>query len=184
MKLIIGLGNPGKEYANTRHNIGFDVVDLLASKLGVELTKNKFNALYNIVKDVVIMKPQTFMNLSGDAVQAAVKFFKISLEDIFVFYDDMDHEVGQFTIKTTGSAGGQNGLKDILNKLGTVNIARAKLGIGRGKDPARHVLSNFSKEERVIVDRVIEHACHAAESFIESGLNATMNKFNVKGKEV
>ncbi len=184
MKLIIGLGNPGKEYNNTRHNVGFDALDLLSKNLGIELSKSKMNGLYNKYKDAIIMKPQTFMNLSGDAVQAFVQFFKIELSDILVIYDDMDHATGKVSIKTTGSAGGQNGLKDIIQKLGSNNINRIKIGIGRGDDAAKHVLGKFSKEQSATVLKSIEHAAKAAECFIDNDIKIVMNTFNIKGKEV
>ncbi len=184
MKLIVGLGNPGKQYENTRHNVGFDVIDKLADNLGIKINKEKFNALFNKVGDTLIIKPQTFMNLSGDAVQAIMHFYKIENKDVLVIYDDMDHSVGQITIKTTGSAGGQNGVKSIIANMGTQNFARIKIGIGRGEDSAKHVLGNFSKEDRASIDNVIEHAVNAAKFFMENDIDKVMNKYNTKGKQV
>ncbi|CAM9113796.1 aminoacyl-tRNA hydrolase [Mycoplasma todarodis] len=184
MKLIVGLGNPGKQYENTRHNVGFDAVDKLADILGVDLNKEKFNAHFNKVGDVLIAKPQTFMNLSGDAVQAMMHFYKIQPEDVLIIYDDMDHGVGKVSIKTTGSAGGQNGVKSIIANMGTQKFARIKIGIGRGQDTVKHVLGNFSKEERTHVDKVIEHAAKAAKFFMTNDINKVMNRYNVKGKQV
>ncbi|CAM9109311.1 aminoacyl-tRNA hydrolase [Mycoplasma marinum] len=184
MKLIVGLGNPGQEYKNTRHNVGFDAVEELARLLDVELNKEKFNAHFAKVDDVIIAKPQTFMNLSGDAVQSIMRFYKIEPEDLLVIYDDMDHGVGKVAIKTTGSAGGQNGVKSIIANAGTQNFARIKIGIGRGNDTVKHVLGNFSKEDRKSIDKVIAHAAKAAKLFMSKDINTVMNKYNIKGKQV
>ncbi len=178
MKLIIGLGNPGKEYDKTRHNIGFSVVDLFAQKSNQEFNKEKFNSHYFKEDNILVLKPQTYMNLSGDAVQAVVKFFKIDPKDILVIYDEMNLPVGKFTIKPKGSAGGQNGMKDIINKLGTNEIARLRVGIGRGEDASKHVLSNFSKEEKLSIEEVKEDAVNAIQEFIKNDINSAMNKFN------
>uniref|UniRef100_A0A2C9L277 Peptidyl-tRNA hydrolase n=1 Tax=Biomphalaria glabrata TaxID=6526 RepID=A0A2C9L277_BIOGL len=150
MKLIVGLGNPGAQYENNRHNIGFKVIDAFASKHNLSLNKEKFNGIFYKGDDFIIAKPLTFMNLSGDFVQAISSFFKINIQDILVIYDDMDHEVGKAVMKPKGSSGGQNGIKDIIAKLGTDSVQRMKVGIGRptnGKIAADHVLANFSKEE-------------------------------------
>ncbi len=184
MKLIVGLGNPGRDYENTRHNIGFDTVDKLAELLNISLNKEKFNTNFNKVGNILIAKPQTFMNLSGDAVQAIMHFYKIKIKDILVIYDDIDYSVGKFSIKTTGSSGGQKGIKSIIANLGTQNFARIKIGIGRGDDVVKHVLGLFSKKDRVIVDKVIDHAANAAKLFMTEDIDIVMNKYNNKGKQV
>lgn len=134
MKIIVGLGNPGKQYESTRHNLGFLVIDELTKRLGVELDKEKFNGVYTMVGTgddrFIIAKPMTFMNLSGDFVRDIMSFYKIELEDLIVFTDDKDMELGKLKLRSSGSSGGQNGIKDIINKLGTENFTRAKLGIG------------------------------------------------------
>jgi len=137
MKLIIGLGNPGKEYENTRHNTGFMVLDRLSEKLNIEMTQNKFKGLYGKSKykgeDVILLKPQTYMNLSGESVRQVMDFFKINQEDILVIYDDLDMPVGKLRLRQSGSAGGHNGIKNIILHTGSQNFNRIRVGIDRSK---------------------------------------------------
>ncbi|MCP4336890.1 MAG: aminoacyl-tRNA hydrolase [Mycoplasma sp.] len=178
MKLIIGLGNPGKEYNNTRHNIGFNIVDFFAESINQEFNKNKFQSLYFKKDNYIVMKPQTFMNLSGNAVQSLVKFYKINIYDIFVIYDDMSLSTAQIMCKPKGFSGGQNGMKDIINKLGTNEIPRMKIGIGRGKESSQHVLGKFTKDEMILINEAKVKAIEAIKEFINKDINSTMNKFN------
>ena len=148
MKLIVGLGNPGKEYENTRHNIGFKAIDLFAKEHNLELNQEKFKGIYCKTQDFILAKPLTFMNLSGDFVQAISNFFKIKVEDILIIYDDMDLPIATLRYRKKGSSGGQNGMKDIMLKMGTESISRIKIGIGRPKFVGRdHVLGQWNPEE-------------------------------------
>ncbi len=180
MKLIIGLGNPGTEYDKTRHNIGFEVLDAYAHKIDVKVKKLKFQGLIYKGDDFILLKPQTFMNNSGDSVQAIVKFFKIKLEDILVIYDDMDHEVGAAIMKPQGSAGGQNGMKDIIAKLGTNEITRLKVGIGRKNNSVNHVLGKFSKVDVQKLKTITPKIMEAIDSFISGEKNKSMLNLNTK----
>ena len=180
MKLIVGLGNPGDKYKDTRHNIGFNVIDLLIEDLGVKLNKEKFNGIYFKNKEYIIAKPMTFMNLSGDFVGSIAKFFKIKNEDILVIYDEMDFVPGKGIMKPTGSAGGQNGMKDVLRKMQTNDIARIKLGIGRGDDSVDHVLTKFNPEQKKLNKAVMKKAVEASKIFIEKDVKFAMNFFNTK----
>lgn len=186
MKLIVGLGNPGKEYEKTRHNIGFMIIDHLAEKLNVKLSNNKFNGIYyqghiNNEK-VILLKPQTYMNLSGECVIQFVNYFNIEDEDILVVYDDMDLELGKIRLKTKGSSGGQNGMKNIMEHLHTQTISRLKFGIGLKKMiPAKdYVLGHFSKEDSVILKDKIDIATNACLDFLELEMTEIMNKYNAK----
>lgn len=168
MKLIVGLGNPGKEYENTRHNIGFEIIDLIASKKGVELKNEKFKGVFYKGEEFILAKPLTYMNLSGDFVQAISAFFKIDTKDILVIFDDMDLPLGELRYRATGSSGGQNGIKDIINKLGTEDIRRIKIGIGRPIHASvDHVLGKFTSEERVKVDSMKPEALKRVEEFLK-----------------
>ena len=188
MYLIVGLGNPGRQYEATRHNMGFDTVDCLIEKHNVPQGGVKFNAMYGkgiIGGDkAILMKPLSFMNLSGGPVRDMVNFFKIDPEkELIVISDDIDLEPGQLRIRKQGSAGGHNGLKDIIQKLGTQNFVRIKIGVGakpQGWDLADHVLSRFPDSERKLVDEAIREAADAVEKIIAQGPDAAMNEFNRK----
>lgn len=190
MYLIVGLGNPGRQYEATRHNMGFDTVDCLIEKHNVPQSGVKFNAMYGkgiIGGDkAILMKPLSFMNLSGDPVRDMVNFFKIDPEkELIVISDDIDLEPGQLRIRKQGSAGGHNGLKDIIQKLGTQNFVRIKIGVGakpQGWDLADHVLSRFPDSERKLVDEAIREAADAVEKIIAQGPDAAMNEYNRKKK--
>ena len=190
MYLIVGLGNPGRQYEATRHNMGFDTVDCLIEKHNVPQGGVKFNAMYGkgiIGGDkAILMKPLSFMNLSGGPVRDMVNFFKIDPEkELIVIYDDIDLEPGQLRIRKQGSAGGHNGLKDIIQKLGTQNFVRIKIGVGakpQGWDLADHVLSRFPDSERKLVDEAIREAADAVEKIIAQGPDAAMNEYNRKKK--
>lgn len=190
MYLIVGLGNPGRQYEATRHNMGFDTVDCLIEKHNVPQGGVKFNAMYGkgmIGGDkAILMKPLSFMNLSGGPVRDMVNFFKIDPEkELIVISDDIDLEPGQLRIRKQGSAGGHNGLKDIIQKLGTQNFVRIKVGVGakpQGWDLADHVLSRFPDSERKLVDEAIREAADAVEKIIAQGPDAAMNEYNRKKK--
>lgn len=167
MKLIVGLGNPGQEYEATRHNIGFKVIDLVAHSKGIELNKEKFTGVFYKGDDFILAKPMTFMNLSGDFVQKIAKFFKINVEDILVIYDDMDLATGTIRYREVGSSGGQNGMKDIIEKMGTDKIKRLKIGIGRPKNGAKNwVLGTFTKLQLEELDKVKDDILNKVNEFI------------------
>ena len=184
MKLIVGLGNPGKEYAGTRHNCGFMVIDRLASKLNVDVDQNKFKGLYAKVKyhgeDIILLKPQTYMNLSGESVNAVMNFFKIDKEDLLVIYDDLDMPVGKLRLRKTGSAGGHNGIKNIIAHLNNQDFKRIRVGIDRHKymNVADYVLSRFSKVESEAIEQGIENAANAVLDYLDNDFNHAMNYYN------
>ena len=183
--LIVGLGNPGQKYEHTRHNMGFLTVDLLAEKLGVKLNKVKFKAAYNIVKfagcKCLVMKPQTYMNLSGEAVREAAQFYKIPAERVLVIYDDVSLPVGKLRVRPSGSAGGHNGIKNIIAHLGTQEFPRVKIGVaapGEEGDMVDWVIGVPSQAERKILAESFEKAVEAAECIISDGCQKAMNRFN------
>ena len=184
MKLIVGLGNPGKEYAGTRHNCGFMVIDRLASKLNVNVDQNKFKGLYAKVKyhgeDIILLKPQTYMNLSGESVNAVMNFFKIDKEDLLVIYDDLDMPVGKLRLRKTGSAGGHNGIKNIILHTGSQNFNRIRVGIDRSKyiKVVDYVLSRFTKDEQDAINQGIENAANAVLDYLDNDFNHAMNYYN------
>lgn len=183
--LLIGLGNPGREYANTRHNFGFMAVDRLAVRLNARGMKVMSKAIVMDSKyedhKLILAKPQTFMNLSGQSVQGLAHFYKIPNENLMILSDDLDLPFGTIRIRASGGPGGQRGLSSILEKLGTKDIPRMRLGIGRppGRmDPADYVLQNFSRDDLKSLSELLDRAADAALEFVVNGLNAAMNKFN------
>lgn len=187
MKLIVGLGNPGAEYQNTRHNIGFITVAHLADKLGAEFNKDKFFARVAEViyqgEKLLFLLPQTYMNKSGQAVRAAMDFYKLDTEDLLVIFDDMDLPCGEMRMRQKGSAGGHNGMKDIINMMGNdQNIARIKLGIAHPKhgDVVNYVLGKFTEEEQTQLRPQVETACDAALCWVTEGCTTAMNRYNKK----
>lgn len=185
MKLIVGLGNPGKKYDATRHNVGFMVADLLAQQLGENFTeKTRHRALvaegFMAGEKVVLAKPLTFMNASGEAVRSLMDFYRLDPGDLLVLVDDMALAAGRLRIRPEGSAGGQNGMKDIIRHLGTQEFARLRVGIGKPphEDAVRHVLGGFSGEEWPLVKDAIEKAAEAVPVWIREGTQAAMNRFN------
>jgi PTH1 family peptidyl-tRNA hydrolase len=184
MKMVVGLGNPGEEYVNTRHNIGFKVIDMLARALKVEVKKRKFGARLGFGefadKEVILLKPWQYMNRSGQAVATAVGFYKLGLPHLLVVSDDMALSPGKIRIRAKGSAGGHNGLADIIEKLGTEDFGRLRIGIGpSGKEAAvDFVLDKPTKPERILLDEAIDRSREAVLCWIEHGIEATMNKFN------
>lgn len=184
MKLIIGLGNIGKEYESTRHNIGFMVIDRLAKDLSIDVDTNKFKSKIgekNINGEkIILMKPSTYMNLSGEAVIEIVNFYKINIEDILVIHDDLDLPVGKLRLRTKGSAGGQNGIKNIIAHLKTQEFNRIRIGIGNNKlyNTADYVLSKFDSEEKSIIDESIAEASKAVQVYINKDFSIAMNRYN------
>ena len=184
--LVVGLGNPGQKYANTRHNMGFLTVDLLAEKAGVKLNKVKFKSAYNILNfagcKCLVMKPQTYMNLSGEAVREAVQFYKLPADHVLVIYDDVSLPVGKLRVRPTGSAGGHNGIKNIIAHLGTQDFPRVKIGTGApaggGADMIDWVIGEPSQAEKKVLWESFERALDAAACIIEHGCQKAMNDFN------
>lgn len=191
MFLIVGLGNPGRQYEGTRHNMGFDTLDYLIEKHRIPQGGVKFNAMYGkgIIggEKVILMKPLSFMNLSGGPVREMVNYFKIDPEtEMIVIYDDIDLEPGQLRIRKQGSAGGHNGIKDIIRQLGTQKFLRVKVGVGakpKGWDLADHVLGRFSSDDRRLADEAIGKAGDAVEMILSRGADAAMNEYNRKVQE-
>lgn len=184
MKLVVGLGNPGKEYEKTRHNAGFLLIDKLLDELSLTLDKNKFNAVYTVYRykddKIIIAKPLTYMNNSGEAVQALMKFYGIDSDDVIVIHDDLDLPVGKLRIRYQGSSGGQKGMGSIINHLGTNNIKRIRIGISNNKliDTKDYVLGKFSKEEQTVLDETFNRAAHAVVYSFDHPFEEVMSKFN------
>lgn len=186
MKVIVGLGNPGRKYEETRHNVGFWVVDKMASRLGLAMTKSKFQSLVGAGdvyrESVLLVKPMTFMNLSGDAVREVIQFYKLNpASDLIVVYDDMDFLPGQVKLRQQGSAGGHNGMKSIILSLGTESFCRIRLGIGRpplGMDTISHVLGRFSRDDRIRVEKVVDASVDAVLHSIEYDFEHAMSQYN------
>ena len=184
MKLIVGLGNPGKEYEKTRHNAGFMCIDQVANALNFKFDTKKFKALLAVgmVKGekVILMKPQTYMNLSGEAVGECVRFYDIDSNDICVISDDLDLPIGKIRLREKGSSGGQNGLKNIILHLGTQEFKRIRIGIGHNKfiDTKDYVLGKISKEDQKIFEDALNRASQAAVEFIDRPFNRIMGDFN------
>ena len=184
--LIIGLGNPGKEYENTRHNAGFIAISMLADKCAVKINKSKFKSLVAETtvegKRALLMMPQTYMNLSGEAVSEAASFYKIPPERILVFSDDISLDLAKIRVRRKGSHGGQKGLKSIGEHLGSTDFPRVKLGVGQKPHPqydlAAWVLSNFSAEERKQMESAAEHAVDACRLIVSGKTDLAMNRFN------
>lgn len=188
--VVVGLGNPGKDYTNTRHNVGFKTIDILAKRNNIDLNKIKFKSVYGegfIGKQkVMLVKPQTYMNNSGISVREIAQFYKMPLEDIIVIVDDIDIEFAEMRVKTKGSAGSHNGLKSIIYHLQEDKFPRVRIGIGKKhpqQDLADFVLSRFSKEETLDIDNTMEKAAQAVETMVIDGVEAAMNKFNIRSNK-
>ncbi|MGQ9580268.1 MAG: aminoacyl-tRNA hydrolase [Armatimonadota bacterium] len=183
--MIVGLGNPGRRYAHTRHNVGFDVLDLFARRHGVNIRTRKHFALTSRVtcngENVLLVKPQTFMNESGRAVGALAAEHKLSPTDIIVVCDDIDLPLGSLRIRAKGSSGGHRGVQSIISNLGSSDFPRIRIGIGRSNNPVDHVLSKFTSEEKAIIEPVLGHAADALDMILAQGLEAAMNTYNRRG---
>jgi len=189
MFLIVGLGNPGREYAATRHNIGFDMITYLSDKYNISMNGKEGKAVVGkgVIdgQKVILVQPQTFMNLSGESVRALMDYYKLDLEDLIVIYDDISLDVGSVRVRPKGSAGGHNGIKNIIQHLGSQEFARIKIGVGgkpEGGDLVKHVLGRFSKEEDGMIRDVFEIAEEAVLAMLWEDVSAAMNKVN--GKKV
>ena len=183
MKLIVGLGNPGSEYSNTRHNVGFEIIDKYLNKYNLVSNKTKFEGIYidTVINNnkVIFLKPQKYMNLSGEVVKKYVDYFKIDINDILIIHDDLDQEIGKIKLKQNSSSGGHNGIKNIENNLNTKNYKRLKIGISNNKNvnTKDYVLGKFSKEERKILDKTIEKSCEIIDDFLILNFDMLMNKY-------
>jgi len=190
LKIVIGLGNPGSKYEFTRHNIGFRIIDSLARDMGIEF--NKVKSYYSLISrgminnhKVMLVKPQTFMNLSGRAVNRVVSYYKIPLQDLLIVYDDLNLELGQVRIRKKGSSGGHKGIESIMQYLNSEDIPRLRIGIGNPSvnynfDCVSYVLSNFNNDEEDKIEKVIQLSTKAVKTIIEYGFEKAMRKYNRK----
>jgi PTH1 family peptidyl-tRNA hydrolase len=184
-KMVVGLGNPGRSYINTRHNAGFRVIDSVAKALAIEVRKRKFGARLGegefAGKKLILLKPIRFMNCSGQVVATAAGFYKLELSDLLVISDDMALEPGRIRLRAKGSAGGHNGLADVIEKLGSEGVNRLRVGIGScgEEDAVDYVLDRPTKAQKPLLDRAIESARDAVLCWIEDGIETAMNKFNM-----
>jgi len=183
--LLIGLGNPGREYRDTRHNVGFMLIDRLIVRLNARGMKVQSKAIVTTAtyedRKVILAKPQTYMNLSGQSAQGLLNFYKIPVENMMIAHDDLDIPFGMIRIRPKGGPGGQGGMASTISQLGTKDFPRLRIGIGRppGRmDPAAYVLQNFSREEMKVLSEIVDRAAEAALEFVKNGLNAAMNKYN------
>lgn len=191
MFIIVGLGNPGKNYSNTRHNIGFDVIDTLADKAGISIIEKKHKAIIGkgVIdgQKVILAKPQTFMNLSGESVRELIDYYKVDEEqELIVVSDDISLDVGMIRVRKKGSAGGHNGLKNIITHLGHDTFMRVKMGVGekpKGYDLADYVLGHFTSDERKTMDEAAKHAAEAIRMMMAGDVDKAMNQFNTKSSQ-
>ncbi|MEG0829795.1 MAG: aminoacyl-tRNA hydrolase [Anaerovoracaceae bacterium] len=188
MYIIVGLGNPGKKYENTRHNIGFIAVDQLAEKNNINITKIKHKALVGEGRisgqKVLLVKPQTYMNLSGNSVREVMEYYKVDVENLIVIYDDIDLDAGVLRIRKKGSAGTHNGMKSVIYDLKSDRFPRIRIGIGSSgnMDLANYVIGGFTKGEKTLLEDVVTNGVLAAESIIKDGIEKAMNAYNIKSK--
>ncbi len=184
MKLIVGLGNPGSEYDNTRHNVGFKFIDYLCKKNNITLNKSKFGGLYETItinnEKIIILKPQEYMNLSGKVIKKFIDYFKINVSDILIIHDDLDTDVGKIRIRYKGSSGGHNGLKNIEENLQTNEYKRIKIGIGRETkgNSINYVLGKFSLDEEKMINNICMLAPEMINDYLKLSFDNFMNKYN------
>ncbi len=185
MYLIIGLGNPEADYANTRHNMGFNVINKLSKKYDIEVKKDKFKALFGngIIEGekIILVKPQTFMNLSGEAVQEFVNFYKVPLENVLVIYDDVDVEPGKIRIRKSGSSGSHNGMKSVISCLSSEKFPRVRIGIGKPHehmDMIAHVIGGIDEKDKEKLEKGVELATEAIVEILKNNIDSAMNKYN------
>lgn len=185
MKLIVGLGNPGKQYEKTRHNVGFDVIDHLSNEYNIKLDQSKFKGMFGVGyvsgEKVFLLKPLTYMNLSGESIRPMIDYFGIELEDIVVIYDDLDLPVGKIRLREKGSAGGHNGIKSSISHLGTQEFKRIRVGVGRptnGMSISDYVLSRFSTDEQKTIDLIVKKCGEACTEWIKEPFLQVMNRYN------
>lgn len=185
MFLIAGLGNPGREYENTRHNLGFMAIDLLGRALNVSVTRDRFRALTADIQyqghRIFLAKPQTFMNLSGESISEIVKWNKIDLTHVVIICDDLDTDIGKIRVRSRGGAAGHKGIESVIGNLGTEEFIRIRIGIGGrsiGGDNSEYVLERIPSTERGVIDQAVQDAADAALTIVRSGIDAAMNTFN------
>ncbi len=180
MKMIVGLGNPGKQYERTRHNSGFMAIDKVAEKLNLNIDKKEFAALTAKNNQVILVKPQTYMNNSGEAVSQIMKYYHIDINDLLIIYDDLDLKYGQLRLRLKGSSGGHNGIKSIINYIHSENFKRIRIGIEKNPliETADYVLGKVEKDKQQLFDDSIEKASQAAIEFISDEFEKIMNKYN------
>lgn len=183
--MIIGLGNPGTKYENTRHNVGFDTIDYISNQFGIKVSKLKHKALIgdgNIHGEkVILVKPQTYMNLSGESVREVVEWYKVPMSSIIIIYDDIDLALGSIRVRPKGSSGTHNGMRSVIYQIQSDDFPRVRIGIGRppeGWELADYVLSKFNTEDRKIINDSIKNSAEAAAAIIKSGVETAMNKYN------
>ena len=183
--MIIGLGNPGKQYEKTRHNIGFQVIDELVDRLQAPAMQSKFNGMHTVIHrpegKVMLVKPLTYMNLSGECVRPLLDYYEVDIDEIVVIYDDLDFSPGELRLRQKGSAGGHNGMKSLIAHLGTDKFNRVRMGIGRpvgGMKVADYVLSSFSKDEHQIIQDAVKKSADACEEWLQYPFLEVMNKYN------
>lgn len=185
MYLIVGLGNPEEQYSGTRHNMGFDTINKISKKYNIKIGKNKFNGLFekcNIEgREVILLKPQTYMNLSGVCIREFANFYKIPASNIIVIYDDMDIDVGAIKIRIKGNAGSHNGMKSIVENLGSIEFPRIRIGIGKpmeNEDKIKYVIGKLSNKTKEELEEGTTKACEAVSEILKNGIDTAMNKFN------
>ncbi len=185
MKIIVGLGNPGKEYEKTRHNLGFMVIERLSKMLKININKSRMQGIYGVGsyngEKIILVKPTTYMNLSGDCVSKFLNYYKLDLKDLIVIYDDIDINVGNIRVRPSGKPGTHNGMRDISNKLGSIEFSRVRVGSGRpvdGQDLADYVLSNIKSSEEELINKAIIDASDAILEYLNNGIKEAMNKYN------
>ncbi len=188
MKLIVGLGNPGTQYEHTRHNVGFRVIDLVAQRYQISMQTEKFHAWFGTgmmgSEKVVLLKPTTFMNRSGQAILAAVKFYRLESDDLIVVYDDVALDLGRLRIRKQGSAGGHNGLGDAITRLGSDAFCRLRVGIGKPiGSQTQYVLGRFAPDEQETIDKAVTRAADAVCIWVNNGVDESMNRYNVNNGE-
>ncbi len=183
--VVIGLGNPGNKYFNTRHNVGFDTIDFLAEKYGIKVSKVKHKALLGDGeiegRKVILVKPQTYMNLSGESVSEVIDWYKVPLENVILIYDDVDLPAGKIRVRSKGSSGTHNGMRSILYHIQSEDFPRIRIGIGRPPvdwDLADYVLGKFSLEDRKIINESVKAAAEAVAAIVGSGIETAMNRYN------
>lgn len=182
MKAIVGLGNPGRAYAHTRHNVGFDVIDILAKRRKTRVLGRRCRALVGLFEhageEILLAKPQTFMNDTGNAVGRLARTCKLDPGEILVIHDDMDLPLGKLRIRTRGSSGGHKGIRSIISHLGSDDFPRVRIGIGHEGEAIEHVLSRFNRKERLTIDDTLQRAADAVEMILSDGFEAAMNEYN------
>jgi len=180
--MIVGLGNPGRAYAHTRHNVGFDILDIFAKRRNVRILGRQGRALTGSFElcgeQILLVKPQTFMNDSGQAIGELARRHKLSPDDVLVIYDDLDLPLGKIRVRMRGSSGGHKGMKSIIAHLHSEDFLRIRIGIGRGGDAIDHVLSRFNRKDRATIDVTLQQAADALDMILEEGIDAAMNRFN------